>query len=169
MKKLFLLPLLLLFLCSTILVETVQAQELTTFILVRHAEKVDDGSEDPALSDEGKARAKRLAAHLKNADLTAVYSTPYRRTRNTVEASAESHNLEIQIYEPFADDLLDTMLESNRGGVILISGHSNTTPQLVNRLIGKEKLEQLDESDYDELYIVTVTEIGDGKLTHLRY
>lgn len=169
MKKLFLFPLFLLFFFSSPLIERAQAQELTTFILVRHAEKVDDGTKDPVLSNEGKLRAKRLAAHLNNTSLTAIYSTPYYRTRSTVKNIAESHNLVIQAYEPFSEEVLDSMLESNRGGIILISGHSNTTPHLVNRLIGKEKIEQLDESDYDNLFIVTVTEIGKGKLVRLTY
>ncbi|MGK7371439.1 MAG: SixA phosphatase family protein [Candidatus Halalkalibacterium sp. M3_1C_030] len=169
MRKLFLSPLFLLFVISTFVIETAQAQELTTFILVRHAEKVDDGTKDPAISEEGKLRAQRLADHLENTSLTAIYSTPYRRTQSTVRAIAGTHNLEIQAYDPFADNMLNKMLESNRGGIILISGHSNTTPHLVNRLIGKEKLDQLEESDYDNLFIVTVTEIGKGKLVRLTY
>jgi phosphohistidine phosphatase SixA len=169
MRKLFLFPLFLLFVFLTSHFETAQAQELTTFILVRHAEKVDDGTKDPALNDEGELRAQRLANHLGNTSLTAIYSTPYRRTQSTVRAIAETHNLEIQSYDPFADNVLDTMLESNRGGIILISGHSNTTPHLVNTLIGNDKLEQLKESDYDNLFIVTVSEIGQGKLIRLTY
>jgi len=169
MKKLSLIPFLLLLIFSTSLTDDAQAQELTTFILVRHAEKADDGTKDPALSEEGKSRAQRLAAHLNSTDLTAVYSTPYHRTRSTVEDIAESHNLQILEYEPFAGDVLDEMLENNRGGIILISGHSNTTPHLVNTLIGKDMLEQLDESDYDNLFIVTISEIGNGKVVHVHY
>jgi len=169
MKKLSLLPFLLLFIFSISLTDDAQAQELTTFILVRHAEKADDGTKDPALSEEGKSRAQRLAAHLNSTDLTAVYSTPYHRTRSTVEDIAESHNLQILEYEPFAGDVFDEMLENNRGGIILISGHSNTTPHLVNTLIGNERYSQLDESDYDNLFVVTLSEIGKGKVLHLLY
>jgi len=169
MKKLSLIPFLLLLIFSTSLTDDAQAQELTTFILVRHAEKADDGTKDPALSEEGKSRAQRLAAHLNSTDLTAIYATPYLRTRSTVEGIAESHGLQILEYEPFAGDLMNRMLTKHNGGKILIAGHSNTTPHLVNTLIGNERYSQLDESDYDNLFVVTLSEIGKGKLLHLLY
>lgn len=151
-----------------IIPEFVQAQA-TTFILVRHAEKVDDGTDDPALSEEGKQRVKDLTEHLKETGITAIYSTPYLRTRNTVASLAEQKGLTIKDYEPFNPNTLDQMLKKEQGGIVLISGHSNTTPFFVNALIGKDLYEQLDESDYDNIYIVTATEIGKGQVVHLLY
>lgn len=150
---------------STIL----QAQELTTFILIRHAETIDDGTNDPALSQEGMERAARLAEHLKETEITAIYSTPYKRTQNTVDEIAIQKGLTIQEYNPFADDLVERLMEQHQGGIILISGHSNTTPNLVNQLLGKDIYEQLDESEYENLFLVSLTEIGNGQVIHLRY
>ncbi len=143
--------------------------EVTTFILVRHAEKADDGTSDPDLNADGVERAGKLSAHLSETAITAVYSTDYKRTRQTVEKIAGRRELEIKPYAPFHDNTLTDMLEAERGGIILISGHSNTTPVLVNRLIGEERFVQLDESDYDNMYIVTVTEVGNGQVVHLTY
>ena len=58
--------------------------------LVRHAERADAGmaaakmaGRDPDLSDAGKARANALAAMLKDARITAIFTTEYKRTRQT--------------------------------------------------------------------------------------
>jgi broad specificity phosphatase PhoE len=56
-------------------------------IVVRHAEKI-SGS-DERLSDAGHARA-RLAAMLKDARVSAIYSTDTERTRDTVKPSPTS-------------------------------------------------------------------------------
>lgn len=146
-----------------------QAQETTTFILVRHAEKVDDGTEDPGLSKKGKQRAQRLATHLQETNITAIYSTSYKRTENTVAQIARDKSLEIKEYAPFNPNVLDRILKEEQGGIVLISGHSDTTPFLVNQLIGKDLYEQLDESEYDNLYIVAITEKGKGQVIHLLY
>lgn len=168
MKKLSL-SLLLFLLFTSSPFSILQAQDLTTFILVRHVEKVDDGTKDPALSDAGKERAQRLAEHLSETKITAIYSTPYERTQNTVASIAKQKEIEIQEYDPFGDDTLSKILKQQQGGIILIAGHSNTTPHLVNLLIGKEQFSQLDESDYDNLYVVTLNELGNGKVLHLIY
>ena len=47
----------------------------TTFILVRHAEKVDD-SYDPDLSDLGYERVEKLTEKFERVNFDAVYSTP---------------------------------------------------------------------------------------------
>ena len=68
---------------SAILVKDAKAQDdITTLILVRHAEKVDD-SRDPELSDMGKQRAEKLAQVLGSQSIDAIYSTDYIRTKDT--------------------------------------------------------------------------------------
>ena len=39
---------------------------------------------------------------------------------------------------------------------MLIAGHSNTTPQLVNQLIGEDRFEDMDDSDNSTLFKVTI-------------
>lgn len=168
MKKLSLLPVLF-FLLAISPFTTLQAQESTTFILVRHAEKVDDGTKDPVLSNAGKERVQRLANLLTETDITAIYSTPYKRTQGTVASIAKQKEIDIQEYDPFAASTLEKILEQERGGIILIAGHSNTTSHFVNILIGKDQLSQLDESEYDNIFIITLAEIGKANLVHLTY
>lgn len=129
----------------------------TVYYLFRHAEKTAD-SPDPGLTEAGQARAGDLAAMLKDAGVTRIFSSDYKRTRDTVAPLAEATGVEVEIYDPrdlpgFAEQLKEM------GGVIIISGHSNTTPELTALLSGYET-EPMDESEYDRLYMVTFYEGG---------
>lgn len=173
MKFRFIALILLLFL-SFLMADALQAQtqsaDITTFILVRHAEKVDD-SRDPHLSPEGLARAERLASMFNRADVDAIYSTDLHRTKETVRMMAESRNLEILFYDyETPEETVDQWLADHRVETIIISGHSNTTPTFANALLGRQYFNgSFDDSDYGNLLIVTISESGESKLLHLRY
>ncbi len=148
---------------------TSYAQE-TTFILIRHAEKTNDGTKDPTLTAEGETRANNLLKMFEKADITAVYSTNYKRTQLTVAPLAKAKGLEIKNYDwknPKA--LLNKILETNNGETVLICGHSNTTPILANLLTGKDTFTTFEDSDYGNLLIIAATKVGAGKLLHMRY
>lgn len=143
---------------------------LTTFILVRHAEKAKDGSKNPNLIEKGKQRADRLQKMLSSIEgIQAIYTTDYNRTRQTVAPLATVLNLEAQIYAPHDMAILDTIKGKHQGEVILMAGHSNTIPSIVNHLIGEEKYQDLDESDYENLFIVTLTLDGVSKVLNLKF
>jgi broad specificity phosphatase PhoE len=147
-----------------------QKGAITTFILVRHAEKVADGSKDPELKPEGNERAARLAAMLKQTKVDAIYSTDFRRTKNTVLPYATEKNLSLNIYEAFKETELENMLKKHAGGTVLISGHSNNIPWIANRLLGKEEYGDFADDDYGNLLIISVVEKGNVvKVTQLRY
>ena len=135
--------------------------------LVRHAEKRSEG-DDPGLTEAGTQRAERLASMLRDANLTAVHSTPYNRTRHTAGPVAESFGLEVQTYDPRHAIGMVRELQK-QGGRHLIVGHSNTTPALVEGL-GGNRGEPIDEAtEYDRLYIVTVPPASDVITILLRY
>ena len=140
--------------------------QTNTYILLRHAEKDTSAAgstmmkADPPLTKEGEQRAEKLLEVLKAYSPDIIYSTNFTRTRSTVTPLAKKFNKDIQLYDPksltsFAEDLLQ-----QKGKTIIIAGHSNSTPALVNLLIKENKYPNLDESVYNQLWIVTVT---DGK------
>ena len=143
----------------------------TTFVLFRHAEtvEVEGNNDDPELSKSGKERAKRLANHFEPASISAIYSTSTQRTTSTVEPIASLKELEIKNYDPFNFEVADQILKNNKGGVVLIAAHSNTAPSFVNYLIGENRYEQLNEDEYDNIFIVTVFSIGSGSVLQLSY
>jgi broad specificity phosphatase PhoE len=134
----------------------------TTLIFVRHAEKATDTPKDPPLNELGKKRATRLADLLiKEYSVAAIYSTPYQRTLLTSKPLANKLNQVIMIYnlnDP--DALLRSILDQYQGETVLIVGHSNTTPMLVNKLLGTKKYEQLHERVYHALFVVDLFSDG---------
>lgn len=159
-----------LLICLVMLAEFAAAQEkLTTVILVRHAEKENDGSNNPELSEAGKKRALLLVDMFSKTKIDAIYSTNFKRTEATVAPLASQHSLPITHYDGAKPAEVDEMISKWKGGTILICGHSNTTPALINRLIGKEEYKTFDDGDYRNLVILTFASVGDAKITWLRY
>jgi len=141
----------------------------TTFIVLRHAETTGIGS-DPALSADGLLRADELLRALKNVQIGAVYSSNYNRTRQTAQPTANDKGLTVQIYDPANQTpLINTVLASHKGGAVLVLGHSNTAPALLNLLTGTNAYPQLPDSQYDNIYVVTVFEKGRAEVVHLKY
>ena len=134
--------------------------KLTTFILLRHAEKVSDGSKNPVLTEAGKKRADGLVTLFRNTPIAAIYTTDYIRTRETVAPLAKSKSLEMKNYEAFKDDAIAKMLKDHDGGTVLVSGHSNNIPRIANYLTGTENYKDFNDGDYGNILIVTVAERG---------
>jgi len=149
----------------------VNAQTITTtFILVRHAEKGDDGTKDPDLTEAGKARAQRLTAMLSKSQVDAVYSTAYKRTRNTVTPLATSKGITVIDYDAFKTEAIDRILSQHNGGTVVIAGHSNNIPWIANYLTGKETYKDFADTEYENILIVTVLEKGKNtKVVWLSY
>ncbi len=136
--------------------------QTTTFILLRHAEKDTShaGSPmmkaDPPLSKAGEARAERLLEVLKEYNPDMIYSTNYIRTKATATPLAKKFSKEIQIYDPKNLAAFAEQIMQQTGKTVVVIGHSNTTPALVNLLIKEAKYPNLDESVYNQLWIVTI-------------
>lgn len=129
----------------------------TVYYLFRHAEKTTEAS-DPGLTEEGYTRAENLAVFFGDLGVIEIYSSDYTRTRDTVAPLAVATGIAVEIYDPRD---LEGFAETLRGldGVIIIVGHSNTTPELTALLTGQET-EPMPETEYDRLYEVLVSDDG---------
>ncbi len=143
-----------------------QPETSTTIFLVRHAEKADQTDASP-LTEKGKARAERLAETLRDANVQAVYSTAYVRTRETGRPLAEKSGLTVQTYEAKDEAFAKTIVKNHAGQRVLVVGHSNTIPKLVNALAGTT-LSNLADTEYDALFVVTVPKNGPPTVLTLR-
>jgi len=141
----------------------------TTLICVRHAETTGSGS-NPNLSTLGQNRAQTLSDLLIRANLEAVYSTNYNRTSQTAQPIANDQGLTTQTYDGFGlDALVDDVFDNHLHKNVLVVGHSNTTPSLLNLLIGSNVYSNIPETEYDNLFIVSVLEKGRAKVLHVKY
>lgn len=150
MKKYFIL-------ISLIITTWTSAQnKTTTYYFIRHAEKVDD-SKNPDLSLKGLERVLLWGKIFSDINFDAVYSTDFKRTIQTVTPIATNRNLEIIKYDPKKIDIQE-FKKRTLGQRVLIVGHSNTTPEFVNKIIDKIIYTTIDDSVFGNLYIVTLND-----------
>jgi len=136
----------------------------TNLILVRHAEKAGEG-EDPELTREGQLRAERLADILQDFPLDGAYATSYARTTKTAQPTAYQQQIDMQFYDAKTSaDFIIQLAARNMGKNFLVVGHSNTVPQMLNRLLGESKFANINEADYNNIYVVSISKDGGIKV-----
>lgn len=143
---------------------------LSTVILVRHAEKADDG-DDPDLTEAGRARAKALAYTLGELEIKAVYATQYMRTQETARPLAESIGLDVTVIEAasdYASEMSSLILTEHTGEIVVVVSHSNTVPAIIDAL-GAGPAPAIAENEYDDLFVVTIAPDGRSNMLSLRY
>lgn len=120
--------------------------------VVRHFD-TPAGEKDPDLTDTGKARAGKLAAWFKGRKLTAIYVSDYKRTRQTAGPLAAERGIALTIYNPADTPALTARLKAETGPVLVV-GHSNTVPDIVEQL-GGTRPGDLKHEDFGDLWTVT--------------
>ena len=143
----------------------------TTVILVRHAEKkvVPPENKDPDISPAGQARADELARMFGGAGIGAIYASQYKRTQQTVKPLADKLGVAVTKVEARnTSDLVKQIRAGAAGQVVFVAGHNNTVPEVIAAL-GGPKLPIIPETEYDNLFILTVQSDGTAKLLTMKY
>lgn len=173
-QSLFTLSLLFLFnsLISTSSYATEQPIDQTKQIfVVRHAEKLNQGN-NPGLSEIGKRRAAALANKLIDIKISTLIATQYLRTQSTLEKVADSKNLTVTIVpakSPIKAHINQTVtLALQSKGNVVIAGHSNTVPLILEALGTRIKI-NIDEAQYGDLYILQMFNNKLEGITHSHY
>ena len=145
------------------------AASTTTVFVMRHAEKAEAPAEDPPLSPAGEARALELAQHFgrtpKALGFDSIIVSELRRTQETVRPLANRLGIPV-IVVPAGDpaEAARRALDENRGGRVLIVGHSDTVPAIVEELSGEEAPE-MSELEYGVVYVVAVPRFSRAAVT----
>jgi 2,3-bisphosphoglycerate-dependent phosphoglycerate mutase len=119
--------------------------------LFRHGEK-QTGS-NPALTAQGAARAEHLVTLLQPHAAIELFSSNYIRTLATAAPLAEHFNTAVEVYD--ARDLVALKAQLlTLQGVVVVIGHSNTTPQLA-ALLAKSDVALMSEQQYSLYYLLS--------------
>ena len=138
--------------------------------LIRHAEKQKiKGNENPELTRKGFARSEVLADSLGYLIEGIIYSSEFARSQQTVSPLSERWNADIKIHRASDPDGQVEKALQHCGKIVIISGHSNTVPTLINLFGIKDEI-TIDDNQYGDLFmiswenslpILTVTHVGD--------
>lgn len=153
--------------CSTV---PARDADTVTFVVVRHAEKSADDPRDPSLSQVGRARAQRLATLLNDTTVNAAYATAYRRTFQTAQPVAENDFLRITTYDAQmpAPQFAERLRTLHKIGTVLVVGHSNTVPDIVGALSGRQ-VAAMGDDEFDRLYRIRIDADGKAALSQETY
>ncbi|HEX8366879.1 MAG TPA: histidine phosphatase family protein [Allosphingosinicella sp.] len=120
------------------------------FYVMRHLHK--EAGADPALSPQGWRCARRLAEELADAGIRAVYATVTQRALETGLYVAERADTVPLPYDARDIAGLVTRVRATAGSILIV-GHSNTVPDIVEAL-GGTRPGDLGDDSYGEVWRV---------------
>ena len=131
-----------------------------TIYVIRHFD-TPEGVKDARLTERGEARTQALVRWFAGRKLAAIYATPFARTRQTAAPLARERGLKPIDYD-WADAARLVAAVRGQPGDVLIVGHSNTVPEIVERF-GGQRPAPLVHADFGDVWV-----IREGKSERLR-
>jgi phosphohistidine phosphatase SixA len=139
-----------------------------TVLAVRHADiDLPPASADPALNPAGRERAIALARMVGESGASAIFTSQFVRTRQTVEPLAELLGVTPQL-TPEPSEWAESARSGQFGPFLVVAGHSNTVPELLASL-GAASPPAIGEREFDNLFVLTTLPEHGAGLLHLRY
>lgn len=145
----------------------------TLVIVVRHAEKAGLSGDVP-LTPDGEARARALASIAREAGVSAIVTTQFQRTRQTGAPAAAALGITADVVAASADareharQIASLIRDRYQGKSVLVVGHSNTVPAIIEAL-GGPSMRDLCDSEYDRLFVLAFGEGSPGRLVQSRF
>ncbi|HMQ69785.1 MAG TPA: phosphoglycerate mutase family protein [Ignavibacteria bacterium] len=126
----------------------------TKYYLVRHAEKLNN-TDTSSLTPDGVLRSIALKDLLAGKDIKKIYASVYKRTRLTAKPLADATGEQILLYSPDTTAAFGEYLKKLSGTSVLIVGHTNNIPELIEILSG-DAISPIPENDFDNIYTIEV-------------
>jgi broad specificity phosphatase PhoE len=147
---------------------SVDAQQVV--FLMRHAEQASGAdADDPPLTETGQRRAKALVIVLKDAGLTAIYTSEAQRTNQTATPLAQALQIEPKsMPRRDIDGLLERLRTQHADGRVLIISHSLTIPNLL-KAFGHPEEVIIGRQEYDRLFVIVPKPTGPPLVFVLRF
>ena len=104
-----------------------------------------------------------------DAGIKAIYATQYKRTQQTVKPLAEKIGVPATTIDAKnTAELVKQIRAQHNGEVVFIAGHNNTVPEIIAAL-GGPQLPTIPETEFDNLYVVTIYRVGKAKVLKMKY
>ena len=124
-------------------------QPRAVYYVMRHLD-TPQGVQDPGLTEQGRQRAERLAEFFGDNPPASILVSDTRRARETAAPLAARLGIEPRVYD--ATDTAGLIAEiSKEPPPVLIVGHSNTVPEIIERL-GGERPAPLAHEDFGDIW-----------------
>jgi phosphohistidine phosphatase SixA len=148
----------------------------TTVLLVRHAEReqITATNPNPPLTAAGHARAQVFATVAGSAGVSAIYVSDALRTQQTAAPLATQLNLTPQVFavgtnpQQHAQSIATDILDNRVGRTVVVVGHSNTVPLIVEAL-GFAPAPAIPDPEFGHLFVLLKRERGSARLVKGRY
>ena len=137
------------------------APEAPAVYVMRHL-NTPEGERDPDLTAAGKAGAEHLVHWFHGKPLTAIYVSDFKRTRQTAAPLAAERGITVKLYNPADTPALIALVRAEAGPVLIV-GHSNTVPDVVEQL-GGARPAPLSHPDFGDIWTVAGGQTAHAKL-----
>jgi len=152
-----------------------ELQATTTVILVRYADQSNNFALSSGLSDAGQRRSQELARVLGDVDVVAgidaIFVAPLERARKTGLPLAMLNDAPVySIDDPSNEEaLVLRILTEFKGKIVLIITEPEFIAPVIEEMHGSKKLPEIQDAEFDNLYIVSIPWFGKVKTLRLRY
>ncbi|MEO8592427.1 MAG: phosphoglycerate mutase family protein [Candidatus Solibacter sp.] len=128
-------------------------------LLVRHGEPVKEAGDDPGLTAAGRQRAEALARvvaawQAPGGKVRALFASERKRTQETLAPLGSATGLKVTVVAAKDTAALVKQVRAVKGGIVVVAGHSNTVPAIVEALSGVAGI-AIADNEYDRLFAVT--------------
>jgi hypothetical protein len=104
--------------------------------------------------EAGHRRAEALSAILRDAEIDVIYTSEYRRTKQTGEAIAQALEIPLETMPKYdVADLVTRLHTQHAVDTVLIVSHSGVIPRIL-REFGYSQYVTISKADYDNLFII---------------
>ena len=134
----------------------------TYVYLLRHAETTGIGS-NPSLSADGILRVANLQSFFNQVSIDAFFSSDLNRTIETVEPLATERGLSVNIITNGDPTLTVQEIQARPGETLMVAGHSNTIPLMIQMLGGP--VIEIGEDEHSNLFLMVVGS-GNARFQH---
>jgi broad specificity phosphatase PhoE len=106
-----------------------------SYYVMRHL-NTPQGATDPDLTAEGRRMADLLPAWFAGDPPAVIYVSSTKRAQQTAAPLAAALGITPKVYDPANTPALVQRVRAETGGAVLVVGHSNTVPDIVEQLGG---------------------------------